>query len=69
METVKHFFHRKPYPSEVSDGGMGACRASLVLLPEDACLRRYPLHEVCHTLRSLVTTGANWRLLPHDGVP
>jgi transposase len=41
----------------------------LTLLPEDASQRRYPVREVCNGVRSIVKTGAHWRLMPHDLPP
>jgi transposase len=41
----------------------------LTLLPEDASQRKYPLREVFHGVRSIVKSGAHWRLMPHDLPP
>jgi len=38
-------------------------------LPEDAGQRQYELREVFNGLRSLVRTGASWRMMPHDLPP
>lgn len=62
-------FPRKPYPTDVSDEEWAFIAPYLVLLPEDAGQRRYPLREVFNGLRYLVKTGAHWRMLPHDLPP
>jgi len=60
---------RKPYPSDVSDDEWAFVAPYLVLLGEDASQRRYPLCEVFSGLRSIVKTGAHWRMMPHDSPP
>ena len=60
---------RTPSPSDVSDEE-GACVAPYVTwLPPDAGQRRYELREACNGVRSIVKTGAHWRMLPHDLPP
>ncbi|HEY7975303.1 MAG TPA: IS5 family transposase [Ktedonobacterales bacterium] len=60
---------RHPYPSDVSDEEWAYVAPYLLLLPEDALQRRYPLREVFNGVRYIVKTGAHWRMLPHDLPP
>jgi len=60
---------RQSYPSDVSDEEWALVAPYLVLLPETAAQRAYPLREVFDALRWLVRSGASWRLLPHDFPP
>ena len=60
---------RSPYPSDVSDEEWAFVAPYLLLLPEDASQRRYPLREVFNGLRYIVKTGAHWRMMPHDLPP
>ncbi len=48
---------------------MGLRGPYLSLLPEDAGQRQYELREVFNGLRSLVRTGASWRIMHHDLPP
>jgi transposase len=48
---------------------MGAGRAYLTLLPEDAGQRTHKLREVFNGLRYLVRYGVAWRAMPHDLPP
>src|SRR5690242_4409127 len=57
---------RKPYPSDVSDDEWAFLMPYLTLLAEDVSRRKYPLREVFNGLRYIVTTGAHWRMMPHD---
>lgn len=63
---------RTPYPSDVSDEEWAFVAPYLTLLSEDASQRRYALREVFNSVRSIVKTGAHWRmlvLLPHNLPP
>jgi transposase len=60
---------RTPYSSDVSDEEWAFVAPYLVLLAEDAGQCRYPLREVFNGLRSIVRTGAHWRMMPHDLPP
>jgi transposase len=60
---------RQPYPSDVSDEEWAFVAPYLTLLSEDASQRKYPLREVFNGLRSIVRTGAHWRMMPHDLPP
>jgi transposase len=60
---------RKPYPSDVGDQEWAFVVPYLVLLPEDALQRRYPLREAFNAVRWIVRAGAPWRLLPNDFPP
>ena len=60
---------RNPYPSDVSDDEWAFVAPYLLLLPEDAGQRQYPLREVYNGLRWIVRTGATWRMMPHDLPP
>src|SRR6266849_5503467 len=60
---------RNSSPFDVSDEEWAVVAPYLLLLPEDVSQRRYALREVFNGLRSLVKTGAHWRMLPHDVPP
>ena len=60
---------RKAYPTDVSDDEWALVAPYLLLLPEDALQRRYPLREVFNALRWIVRAGAPWRLLPTNFPP
>src|SRR5215831_13599613 len=60
---------RTPYPSDVSDEEWAFVAPYLTLLPQDAGQRRYDLREAFNGVRSIVKTGAHWRMLPHDLPP
>lgn len=60
---------RKPYPSDVSDEAWAFVAPYLTLMTEGAPQRRHELREVFNGLRSIVTTGVQWRWLPHDLPP
>ncbi len=64
METT-----RKPYPSDVSDDEWAFVAPYLTLMKEDAPQRDHSLREVFNGLRSIVRSGAEWRLMPHDLPP
>src|SRR6516162_3143054 len=60
---------RTPYSTDVSDEEWAFVVPYLTLLPEDASQRKYPLREVFNGVRYIVTSGAHWRLMPHDLPP
>ena len=60
---------RPSYPTDVSDDEWALVAPYLVLLPEDALQRRYPLREVFNALRWLVRAGAPGRRLPTNFPP
>jgi transposase len=60
---------RSPYPTDVSDEEWAFVAPYQTLLPEDAGQRKYPLREVFNGVRSIVKSGAHWRMLPHDLPP
>jgi len=60
---------RQPYPSDVSDEEWSFVAPYLALLSQDAGQRKYALREVFNGVRSIVRTGAHWRMLPHDLPP
>jgi transposase len=60
---------RKLYPSDVSDEEWSFVAPYLTLLPQDAGQRKYDLREVFNGVRSIVKTGAHWRMMPHDLPP
>src|SRR6516164_6025767 len=60
---------RSPYQTDVSDEEWAFVVPYLTLLPEDASQRKYPLREVFNGVRYIVTSGAHWRLMPHDLPP
>jgi len=61
--------HSPPYPSDVSDDEWAFVAPSVTLLPEDVSQRRYALREVFTGVRSIVRSGDQWRMLPHDLPP
>jgi transposase len=60
---------RKPYQSDVSDGEWEFLLPYLTLMREDAPQREHDLREVFNSLRYMVRTGCQWRMLPHDFPP
>jgi transposase len=60
---------RKAYPSDVSDEAWAFVAPYLTLLKEDAPQREHSLREVFNGLRSIVRTGAPWRMMPNDLPP
>jgi transposase len=60
---------RTPYPSDVGDDEWAFVAPYLTLLSETAGQRRHNLREVFNGVRSIVKTGAHWRMLPHDLPP
>jgi len=62
-------FHRKPYPSDVSDEEWSLIVPYLTLQREDAGQREHSLREVFNGLRYIVKTGAPWRWMPNDLPP
>jgi transposase len=60
---------RKPYPSDVSDEEWSLVAPYLILLPEEADQRVYPLRDVFDGLRYVVRNGIPWRAMPHDLPP
>ncbi|BAV63064.1 IS5 family transposase [Sphingobium cloacae] len=62
-------FHRKPYPSDVSDEERSLIVPYLTLHLEDAGQREHSLGEVFNGPRYIVKTGAPWRWMPNDLPP
>lgn len=60
---------RKAYPSDVSDEEWAFVAPYLTLMKEDAPQREHSLREVFNGLRSIVRTGAPWRMMPNDLPP
>jgi transposase len=60
---------RKAYPSDVSDEEWACVAPYLTLMKEDAPQREHSLREVFNGLRSIVRTGAPWRMMPNDLPP
>lgn len=60
---------RKPYPSDVTDDEWAFVAPYLTLMREDAPQRDYELREVFNSLRWIVRTGAQWRMMPNDLPP
>jgi transposase len=60
---------RKPYPSAVSRDEWAFVAPYLPLLKEEAPQRAHSWREGFHGLRSIVKTGALWRMLPNDRPP
>ena len=60
---------RKPYISDVSDDEWAFVAPYLTLMTEAAPQREYPLREVFNSLRYIVRTGAQWRMMPNDLPP
>ncbi len=59
----------KAYPSDVSDEEWAFVAPYLTLMDEEAPPRKYPLCQVDNGLRSILRTGAPWRLMPNDLPP
>lgn len=63
---------RKPYPSDLTDGEW-AILEPLLLAFEDRVRpgprREVDLREVFNTIRYVLRTGCQWRMLPHDLLP
>lgn len=57
---------RKSYPSDVTDAEWAFLLPHLTLMREDAPQRGHDLREVFNAIRSVVKTGCQWRMLPHD---
>ena len=61
---------RRPgYPSDVDDETYLFLLPYLVLRPEDAVQRKYPLRAVLNALFWMSRTGAQWEFLPNDLPP
>ena len=60
---------RKSYHSDVSDDEWAFLAPFLTLMRPDAPQRAYPLRELPDGARSVVKTGCQWRMLPHDFPP
>ncbi len=60
---------RTAYPSDGSDEEWAFVAPTLTLMDEAAPQRMYPLRNVDNGLRSLLRTGAPWRMLPTDLPP
>lgn len=56
---------RKPYPSDVSDEEWAFVAPFLTLMDEAAPQRRHSLREVFDSLRFIVRSGMQWRMMPH----
>ncbi len=57
------------YPSDVSDEEWAFVAPYLALCREDAPQREYSLRAVFNGLRSIVRSGAHWRMMPNDLPP
>ena len=55
---------RTAYPSDGSDEEWAFVAPSVTLMDEAAPQRNYPLRDVANGLRSMLRTGAPWRMLP-----
>jgi transposase len=60
---------REAYPSDVSDEEWVFVVLYLTLMREDAPQREHKLREVFNRLRYIVSTGAQWRMMPNDLPP
>jgi transposase len=60
---------RPPYQTDVSDEEWAFVAPYLTVLPQDAAQRKYPLREMFNGVRSIVKSGAHWRLMPPDLPP
>lgn len=60
---------RRAYPSDLDDDLYHFMVIYLVLKPEHAAQRRYPLREVLNALLYVAKTGTPWAYLPHDFPP
>jgi transposase len=60
---------RTPSPCDVSDEDWSFVAPSLTVVPDDAGQRKYALREVVTGVRSIVRSGAHWRMMPHDLPP
>ncbi|MFC4637839.1 IS5 family transposase [Deinococcus hohokamensis] len=60
---------RRPYPSDIDEDTYHFMVPYLVLKPEHAAQRKYPLREVLNALFWMARTGAQWAFLPHDFPP
>ncbi|MVN89491.1 IS5 family transposase [Deinococcus sp. HMF7620] len=60
---------RRGYPSDVDDDTYFFLLPYLLLSPEDARQRKYPIRDVLNALLWVARTGAQWAYLPHDFPP
>lgn len=60
---------RLPYRSDVDDETYLFMLPYLLLVPEDAPQRKYPLREVLNAALWIGRTGSQWDMLPHDFPP
>ncbi len=60
---------RQAYPSDLDDDLYHFMVIYLVLKPEHAAQRKYPLREVLNALLYVAKTGTPWAYLPHDFPP
>ena len=60
---------RRGYPSDVDDDTYLFLLPYLLLSPQDAPQRTYPIREVLNALLWVARTGAQWAYLPHDFPP
>lgn len=61
--------NREDYPSDVSDDEWAFMAPYLTLMREDAPQRDHSLREVFNSLRYIVRTGMQWRMMPNDLPP
>lgn len=60
---------RRGYPSDVDDDTYLFLLPYLLLTPQDAGQRKYPIREVLNALMWMARTGAQWAYLPNDFPP
>lgn len=60
---------RQPYRSDVDDETYLFMLPYLLLTPEDAPQRKYPIREVLNAALWIGRTGSQWEYLPHDFPP
>ncbi len=60
---------RLAYPSDIDEDMYHFMVPYLVLKPEHAAQRKYPLREVLNALFWMARTGSQWAYLPHDFPP
>lgn len=60
---------RQAYPSDVDNEIYAFMLPYLLLAPEDAHQRKYPLREMLNAALWIARTGSQWAYLPHDFPP
>lgn len=60
---------RRAYPSDLDDEIYVFMLVYLLLSPEDAPQRKYPIRDVLNALFYVARTGTQWAYLPHDFPP